>query len=166
MLLLGRSSWRSIFIMFSLSLFLSLSLSFSFSLSFSLSLYLSLSPSLSISLSLSLSLSRSLSLSLVCLLTIEHVDVTWSTIILQDVRSLAAACHPCRHPISDRSRFTWSSHRVRCAPLRLMPNWGSLSNTFLVGHEFSILITCLNHHILPAFVTFRMLGLQYSAASS
>ena len=24
----------------------------------------------------------------------------------------------------------------------LMPNWGSLSNTFLVGHEYGILMTC------------------------
>ena len=69
-------------------------------------------------------------------------DTARSTTILQDARSLAAASHPCRHPISDRSRFTWSSHRVCCAPLRHMPKWGSLSNTFLVGHESGILMTC------------------------
>ena len=37
------------------------------------------------------------------------------------------------NPISDRFHFTWSSHRVRCTALRLMPNWGSLWNTFLKG---------------------------------
>ena len=89
-----------------------------------------------------------------------------STIILQDARSLATASHPCRHPISDRSLFTWSSHPVRCAPLRPMPNWGSLSNTFLVGHESGILMTCPSHRILPAFTTVRMLGSPYSSASS
>ena len=96
-------------------------------------------------------------------------DMARSTIILQDDWSLAAASHPCRHAISARSRFTWSSHRVRCAPLRLMPNWGSLSNTFLVGHE-SGLKTCPSHLSLaislPAFATVRLLGPPYSSASS
>ena len=54
-------------------------------------------------------------------------------IILQGARSLAASSHPCRNPNSERSRFTWSSHRVRCTLLRLVLNCGSLSNTFLVG---------------------------------
>ena len=62
-------------------------------------------------------------------------DMARSTIILQHARSLTAVSHPCRHPISVKSRFTWCSHRVRCALLRFMPNWRSLSNTFLVGHE-------------------------------
>ena len=42
-----------------------------------------------------------------------------------------------------------------------MPNWGSLSNTFLVGHESGILMTCPSHRILPAFATVRMLGSPY-----
>ena len=55
----------------------------------------------------------------------RRCDMVQSTMILQDARSLVAASHPCRHPISDRSRCTWSSHRVRCTPLHLMPNWES-----------------------------------------
>ena len=90
----------------------------------------------------------------------RRCDMARSTVILQDARSLAAASHPCRYPISVRSRFIWSSHRVRCAPLRLMPNWGSLSNTFLVGHESGILMTCPSHR------TLKMLGSPYSSASS
>ena len=52
------------------------------------------------------------------------------------------------------------------APLRLMPNWGLLSNTFLVEHESDILMTCPSHGILPAFATVRMLGPPYSSSSS
>ena len=67
---------------------------------------------------------------------VEHVGVTWP--VQQSFSRMLgpwlAASHPCRHPISARCRFTWSSHRVRCAPLRLIPNWRSLSNTFLVRH--------------------------------
>ena len=108
------------------------------------------------------------SLSVVGLLGLlaRRCDMAQSTIILQNARSLAAVSHPCRHPISVRSRFTWSSHQVRCAPTRLMPNWGSLSNTFLLEHESGILMTCPSHHILPAFATVRMLGSPYSSASS
>ena len=43
-----------------------------------------------------------------------------------------------------------------------MPNWGLLSNTFLVGHEFGILITYPSPRILPAFATVRMLAVQLS----
>ena len=48
-----------------------------------------------------------------------------------------------------------------------MPNWGSLSNIFLVELESSgILITCPSHHILSAFVTGRMYGSPYSSETS
>uniref|UniRef100_A0A0E4C728 Uncharacterized protein n=1 Tax=Anopheles gambiae TaxID=7165 RepID=A0A0E4C728_ANOGA len=45
-----------------------------------------------------------------------------------------------------------------------MPNWASLSSTFLVGHESGILMTCPSHRILPAFSTVRMLGFPHSPA--
>ena len=80
--------------------------------------------SFSFPLSLPLYLSLDLSLSFDDLLTI----------ILRDAQSRTAAFRPCRHPISDKSR-TRSSHRVRCTPLRLMPNWGSQSNNFLKAHQ-------------------------------
>ena len=110
--------------------------------------------------------SRSIPLSLSCWPDHDRArlyDMARSTIVLQDARSLAAASHPCRHPVSDMSHFTWSSHQVHCAPLG---NWESLSNTFLVGHKSSILKTCPSHRILSVFATVRMLGSPYSSASS
>ena len=72
-----------------------------------------------------------------------------STIIFQDARSLGVVSQSCRRLISNRFFFTWSSHRGRCAPLRLMPNWGSLSNTLFGGHESGILMTFPSHRIMP-----------------
>uniref|UniRef100_A0A4Y0BIH0 Uncharacterized protein n=1 Tax=Anopheles funestus TaxID=62324 RepID=A0A4Y0BIH0_ANOFN len=57
------------------------------------------------------------------------------------------------------------SQRARCAPLRIVPN-GSLTSTFLVGHESGILITCPSHLILPALITVRISAPPNSSASS
>ena len=60
--------------------------------------------------------------------------------------------------------LAFERHRDRFAPLRLMPNWRSLSNTLLLGYESGILLTCPSHRILLAFATVRMLRSSYSSA--
>ena len=98
-----------------------------------------------------------ISLYLVGLLTIDHVGVTCPG-QQSFFRMLDPWLQPPIHVVTRSTTGLASPNRVRCASLRLMPNWGSLSNTFLVGHESGILMTCPSHRILRAFSTVRMLG--------
>ena len=95
--------------------------------------------------------------SLVGLLTIEHVYVTWPG--QQSISTMTWLQPPIHVDIRSPTSLASPDAVIELAvlPLRLVSNWGSLSNIFLVGHESGIIITRSSHRILPAFATVRML---------